>query len=358
MIRYFRTAVLITAPLFLLKADFSYDQTSRITGGAMVSMMRVAGAFSKDAKKSTEPVNSSIAVKGNRMVHRNADTAQIIDLDAQTITRVNFEAKTYSVMTFEQMKKAMDDAAKKMQERQKGQQGDMQFDVSLKDTGAKKLIAGLDTHQVIMTLKMKATDEKSGAKGSLDMVTDMWIAPKVPGYDEVRAFYKAMGEKMNWTPGGNPMMAGRPDMAKAMSEMYREGSKMDGMPVYEIVKMGGTAEGMEGAQGAQGAPQSSPQAEPDRSSAPPTSIGSALGGALGGRFGLGKKKKPQADDSQPAASSQSQPQASGGSASLMEMTIEMSNFSSASVDGSKLEVPAGFSKVEDDSLSPRGKRGR
>lgn len=354
MISYIRTTILFALPLCLLKADFSYDQTSRITGGMMVSMMKVAGAFSKDAKKAGEPINSSIAVKGNRMVHRSADSAQIIDLDAETITRVNFDAKTYSVITFEQMKKAMDDAAKKMQEHQKGQQGDMQFEVSFKDTGAKKLIAGMDTHEVVMTLKMKATDEKSGAKGSLDTVTDMWIAPKVPGYDEVRAFQKRMGEKLNWTPGGNPMMASRPDMAKAMSEMYKEGSKMDGMPVYEIVKMGGTAESMEGAQGAQGAPQ----AEQEHSSAPPTSIGSALGGALGGRFGLGKKKKPQSDDSQPAASSQPQSQSSSGSASLMEMTVEMSNFSSASVDGSKLEVPAGFAKVEEDAISRQGRRGR
>ena len=357
MNRHIRTTVLFAMPLCLLKADFSYDQTSKITGGMMVSMMKVAGAFSKEAKKAGEPINSNIAVKGNRMVNRSADSAQIVDLDAQTITRINYEAKTYSVITFEQMKKAMDDAAKKMQERQKGQQGDMQFEVSIKDTGAKKLIAGLDTHEMIMTLKMKSTDEKSGAKGSLDMVTDMWIAPKVPGYDEVRAFYKAMGEKLNWTPGGNPMMAGRPDMAKAMAEMYKEGSKMDGMPVFEIVKMGGSAEGMEAAQGSQ---QNTAQAEPERSSAPPTSIGSALGGALGGRFGLGKKKKPQTDDSQSASSSssQSQSQSSSGSASLMEMTVEMSNFSSASVDGSKLEVPAGFSKVEEDALPQHGRRGR
>jgi len=361
MIRYIRTAVLMTAPLFLLRADFSYDQTTRITGGAMVSMMHVAGAFSKDAKKATEPIDTSIAVKGNRMVHRGTDSAQIIDLDAETITRVHFESKTYSVITFEQMRKAMDDAAKKMQEHQKDQQGDMQFEVSFKDTGAKKLVAGLDTHEVIMTLKMKASDGKSDAKGSLDVVTDMWLAPKVPGYDEVRAFQKRMSEKLNWAPGGSSMMAGRPDMAKAMSEMYKEGSKMDGMPVYEIVKMGGSAEGMQqNANSAQAAStQSSAQAQ---QSEQPTSVGGALGGALAGRFGLGRKKKTQSDDSQQASSSQAQPsggaQSSSGSASLMETTIEMSNFSSAPVDGSKFEVPAGFSKVDEDAIPQRGKRGR
>ena len=362
---YARAAASLALPLCLLKADFSYDQTSRSTGGMMVSMMKVAGAFSKDAKKAGEPTVSTIAVKGNRMVHRSADSAQIIDLDAETITRVNFEAKTYSVITFAQMKQALDDAAKKMQERQKDSQADVQFEVSLKDTGAKKVIAGLDTHEVVMTLKMKGSDEKSGTKGSMDMVTDMWLAPKVPGYDEVRAFHKRMGEKLNWTPGGNPMMASRPDMTKAMAEMYKEGSKMDGMPVYEVVNMGGTAEGMQqNPNSGQAAPaQSSTQAAPAQSSdSQPTSIGGALGGALAGRFGLGKKKKTQTDDSQTATGSQAQPtngsQPTSGSASLMEMTIEMSNFSSSSVDGSKLEVPAGFSKVEEDALPQHGRRSK
>jgi carbon monoxide dehydrogenase subunit G len=361
---YTRAAALLALPLCLLKADFSYDQTSRITGGMMVGAMRMAGAFSKDAKKAGEPTVSTIAVKGNRMVHRGADTAQVIDLDAETITRINFEAKTYSVITFAQMKQALDDAAKKMQERQKGSQADMQFEVSLKDTGAKKMIAGLDTHEVVMTLKMKSSDEKSGMKGSMDMVTDMWLAPKVPGYDEVRSFYKRMGEKLNWTPGGNPMMASRPDMSKAMAEMYKEGSKMDGMPVYEVVNMGGTAEGMQqNPNTGQAAPaQSSTQTAPAQSSDQPTSVGGALGGALAGRFGLGKKKKTQTDDSQQAAGAQAQPsggsQSASGSASLMEMTIEMSNFSSASVDGSKLEVPAGFSKVEEDALPQHGRRSK
>ena len=370
---YARAATLLALPFCLLKADFSYDQTSKITGGMMVGMMKTMGVFSKAAKKANEPIVSTVAVKGNRMLHGGFDSAQIIDLDAETITQVNFAAKTYSVTTFAQMKQAMDDASKKMeqqrqeqqqapkQEPQKDKQGDMQFEVSLKDTGAKRMIAGLDTHEVVMTLKMKGSDEKSGAKGSMDVVTDMWLAPKIPGYDEVGAFYKRMGEKLSWTPGGNPMMAGRPDMAKAMAEMNKEGSKMDGTPILEIVKMGGSMEGMPADN------NSSPQAQPTQSSSQsataqssdqPTSLTGALGGALAGRFGLGKKKKPQPDDSQSAPSSQSQSQASSGSASLMEMTIEMSNFSSASVDGAKLEVPAGFSKVEADSMSPHGKRGR
>src|ERR1700704_952159 len=83
-----------------LLADFSYDQTTKMTGGAMMGMMKIAGAFSKQVR---EPVQTTVLVKGNHMAHSSKDHAQIIDLDSETITEVNFQKKQYSVMTFAEM---------------------------------------------------------------------------------------------------------------------------------------------------------------------------------------------------------------------------------------------------------------
>jgi hypothetical protein len=55
-----------------LLADFTYQETSTITGGAMLSMMKLAGVFSKQAR---EPIQSTIAVKGDKMVHRTTTHA-------------------------------------------------------------------------------------------------------------------------------------------------------------------------------------------------------------------------------------------------------------------------------------------
>jgi hypothetical protein len=65
-------------------ADFSYQEKSTITGGMMASMMKVAGVFSKAAR---EPIEATVAVKGNRMAHRSDRHSSIIDLDAETITQ-------------------------------------------------------------------------------------------------------------------------------------------------------------------------------------------------------------------------------------------------------------------------------
>jgi hypothetical protein len=319
-----------------LLADFTYQETSTITGGMMMSMMKVAGVFSKQAR---EPIQSTIAVKGDRMVHRSATHASVIDLGSGTITSIDLQKKQYSVMTFDEMKQMMEQMSQKMQ---KSDKGDVKFKVSAKATDKTKQVAGLEAKEMIMTMEMEGTDKESGQKGGMTVTTDMWIASGVPGYQEVREFYKRMAEKINWTPGGN-MFATNPQVSGGMAEVYKEVAKLDGVPVQQLISMG--VAGQPGTADGSAAPAAQQQ---QQQSAPPPSIGGALGGALGGRFGLGKKK-PAADqqapkDNPPAAGGQ----ASGAPGSLMEMTTELSGFSSNPVDGSLFAVPAGFKKVDSD----------
>jgi len=65
--RSLRIASVLTLTGSALLADFTYHETSTITGGMMLGMMKVAGVFSKQAR---EPIQSTISVKGDRMVHR------------------------------------------------------------------------------------------------------------------------------------------------------------------------------------------------------------------------------------------------------------------------------------------------
>jgi hypothetical protein len=289
--------VALCATAAWLFADFSYQQSTKITGGAMAGMMNMAGAFAKQAR---EPNTSTVAVKGDRMVHLSARQATITDLEKETITTVHFDQKTYSVMTFEQMKQMMEQASSRMagvsgKEAGDGQKPDANFHVSMKDTGQKKKVAGFDTHEVIMTLEMEGGDKQSGGKGTMTMTSDMWVAPKMAGYDQVRDFHRRMAQKLNWTPGGGMPMMGRPEMAKGMAEIVKESAKLDGVPVVQVMKMGGSASGMPAAEGAPG----------------------------------------------------------DASASLMEMTTELTAFSSAPVDASKFEVPPDFKQVEPQSMQRR-----
>lgn len=307
-----------------LFADFSYQQSTKITGGAMAGMMNAAGAFAKQAR---EPNISTVAIKGDRMVHLSARQAIITDLEKETITTVHFDQKTYSVMTFEQTKQMMEQATSRMAGARGKAAGDAEkpevaFHISMKDSGKKRQVAGFDTHEVIMTLEMEGADKESGNRGAMNITSDMWIAPKMAGYEEVRDFHRRMAQKLNWTPGGAMPMMGRPEMAKGMAEIVKQSAKLDGVPVLQVMKMGGSMAGM------------------------PAGDGAAAGGGRG-------RSKPGAAQDDPSAAALSALTSGDSSASLMEMTTELTGFSAAPVDAAKFEVPEGFAQVEPQSMQRR-----
>lgn len=348
-------AVLVPAALF---ADFSYEQTTKMTGGLMQKMAFLS-------KQLREPIRSTVAVKGDRMATLSPLAGHIIDLESETITEINFQKKTYSVITFAQMAEALKQMQAKMQEKKGDQKVDMTMKPSVKDTGQTREINGVQTREMVMTLEFEGTNPENQQRGTMmTMVADMWIAPEVAGYAEVRNFYQRMAQKLNWVPGANPMMG--QDSAKAMAEMYKEVAKLNGVPVLQLTKMNMGGAMPQGEQAAGTAPpqQQQPQAQPQPQGETP-SVGSVLGGRLGGRLGglggLGRRKQqppPEQAQTQPAASGGEQQQAGapGGAGSLMEMTTELTGFSSASVDASRFQVPAGFKQVDSDMLKGMQRR--
>ena len=260
---------------------------------------------------------------------------------------------------------------------QKDDAAQMQFKADVKQTGATKAINGFQTKETVLTLTIEGQDQKTGNKGGMNMVTNMWLAPNLPGYEEVKNFYSRMAQKLAFAPGMGGlggMMGQQAGMAKGMSELYREVSKIDGVPVLQVVRMGGTMQGMSEADMAraqQEAEQAQAQQQPQVS--PPTAgevtgsaatgavasrmgrLGGLAGGLGGGIGGFGRRKKEpeaQAPQAAPAAAAAPAATQTGGSATppgtLMELTTELTAFSSAPVDMAKLSVPAGFKQVEHD----------
>jgi hypothetical protein len=329
-----------------LYADFSYDQTSKITGGMMAGMMRMAGTFSKAAR---EPMSSTVLVKGDRMAHISQRRTQVIDLKAETITEIDFEKKTYSVMTFEQMRQMLSQMQQKMADK-KDNKADVKFKVSVKDTGVKKTINGFETKEAVITLQMEGTDKETGQTGDLSVMSNMFLTPAIPGYEEVQEFQKRMAAKLNWSPSSGGMGMMQPGAGQGMAELMKESSKLNGVPVHQLTRMGSmaaitaAANAPEGSQPQQQGPTAGQAASSAATESAASSVADRLG-KLGGFGGFGKKKKNT--DDQAAQQQQQQQQAPPESAGLlMEMTTDYANFSSTAVDPSKFEVPAGFKQVE------------
>ena len=144
-------------------------------------------------------------------------------------------------------------------------------------------------------MEMQSTDQKSGQQASMVISSDIWLAPSVTGYQEVRAFYTRMGEKLAFNPGGGMFMSS-PEASRNMGELYKEIGKLDGIPVLQTISMGG--------------------------------MGQPGPGDASGQPGGGQQQQQQQQQQQ---------------------TTEMSGFSSDPVDDSAFAVPAGFRKVENRS---------
>jgi hypothetical protein len=337
-----------------LHADFTYTETTQVTGGSMLGLMKMAGAFSRQARQAGEPIVSTVAIKGNRMAHINPTSTQIIDLDAETITTIDTLKRQYTVMTFEQMKQQIQAAAAKMKEQQKSEPAspqqpsttDIKFQIHVRNTGQAKDVSGLNTKESILMMNMDATDKSSGQTGSMAITNDMWLAPEIPGYDEVKEFYRKFAMKMGtvFSSAINPaMLAQYQGASKGMAEMAEEMSKLKGTPVLQVMRMGMTTDGQP-LPAASEAPLPAQPAGPVMPSAGDVakqSASSAISSKLGG-FGLGGFGKKKAD---PPPADQALAAAQPTSSVLMETNTQMGGFS-RTVNEANFAIPAGFKLVQ------------
>ena len=349
-------------------------------------MAKFASAFTKQAHQITDPSNSTILVKGNRMAHINQETTEIIDLDQETITNIDHTKKQYSVVTFQEMKAGMEEAMRKAQAQPQPQAPppppqttnttpppELKFKVTVTNTGASKQVAGLAASESILKMSMEAKDQQSGQTGGIAITNDMWMAPEIPGYGEVRDFNSRMALKMGLMFSGAmsspvpPQMPGiQPGMFSGMADMAKEMSKLKGVPVSQIMRMGSTADGSPlpaaseaplpqsngpkvGDVAGQGADNAATSATNTAASNAENKAGSHMGSFGGvassiGGFGGFHKKKPQPEP-QPATQTAPASGAPQNAAVLMESSTKMTNFSSAPVDAKLFGVPAGYSKV-------------
>lgn len=319
----------LSTPCF---ADFQYTETTKITGGAAVGAMKFAGVFSKDARQATQGSSSTISIKGNKMRREDSlGQIEIIDLDGRRITNIDTKKKTYSTITFDEMKARMEEARKKAAEQQAKRNKEQPSQVKITPkvtitpgTGTKKLL-DYTAKETKMRVDMEMTSDDPKAKGqsaNMWVDSDAYIAP-VKGYDEVKHFYQRMAKEMDWVPGA--VMGGNAQIAPAMVEYRKSATALNGMPLLSMVSVGMA--------GQPGAPQQT--SHDDQKSG-----GNPITGGIGGLFGKKKKKDDAAQDD----SSNSKP--AGAPGSLMDTSTEVTSISTSAVDANLFKVPDGYKQVE------------
>ena len=199
----------------LMFADASYQETTQITGGSMVDSLKSVSFLSKSMSNMFAPMTTITMVHGNQKAVVSKDYTEITDLDRETITHIDTLHKTYSVVTFAQMRQAFANMPKQMEQAQaqmkeaQAQQAAQQpktdlktsFDVSAKNTGVTKEVNGLTAQEQVVTMQMHITDPNAPPTEAVNsmtyvITTDAWIAPDPPEVKEIQDFDMRMGQKL------------------------------------------------------------------------------------------------------------------------------------------------------------------
>ncbi|MEO7135491.1 MAG: hypothetical protein ABI024_14880 [Vicinamibacterales bacterium] len=318
-----------------LSADVRTDQRVRFQlGGAIGKLVNMFGG-----KGAREGMTSMVAVKGNRKVTMSDTSGQIIDLSEEKIYDLDVKNKTYTVTTFAQLRKKMEEArrdAEKSASEQRSQDEpskpaekdpnakEFEVDFDMKNTGVSKTINGFDTKQTVVTITVREKGKTLNDAGGMVMTTDLWNAPNAPSTKDLIEFDVKYAQKLY-----GPMVVGASaqDMAMAMAmypqikpaldKMRAEGTKVEGTAILTDIKMEAVPPGT-----ANQTAEVIPAAEEPKKK--------GFGGMLGGL-------KKMAEQSQKTEGSKPQ------RAIIMTTSIEMLKLTT-DVEAASVAMPAGFTE--------------
>ncbi len=314
-----------------LRADVKTQERTQVKfEGALGRIVNMFGG-----RGAREGIVSTVAVKGDRMmsVSDASGTGEIVDLAEQKIYTLDMKKKTYTVVTFAEMRRKMEEAmarAKKDAEAQKEKTSDepqkeYEVDFSVKDTGRTRQIAGYDTQESLATVTVREKG-KTIEDGGMVMESSMWMTPSVPALKELAEFRVRYAQQLY----GPVMAQAAADMTQALA-MYP--MMKDAMAKFQAEgrKMSGTALATEAKFQVAAPPQSAEEQKKAESEPTPTSVGGLLGG-IGRRMGR-KKAEEKKDD----------PNATPGRTTVLTTITETLQVAPAAT-AADVALPAGFTQ--------------
>jgi hypothetical protein len=283
---------MIVCTAAFLHAEVKTEEKNQVKFEGM--MGRMMGLFGGNAAK--EGVINTVAVKGNRKVTVGEYTSEIVDLDEQKIYNLDLKKKTYRVMTFQEMRKQLQEAqekAAKAAKEEKPSEGEkrMEFDFALKESGQTRTINGYNCREVVMTITGREKGKTLEEAGGFVMTSHIWLGPNIPAIKEIADFEQRYAKALDWTflQGGSA-----DQMAMAMA-MYPGMKDMIGKMQMESVNMEGAQILVETTTEAVKNPAQASQQESQERESRPSGIG-GLGGMLGRKIARKKDAEPSASD--------------------------------------------------------------
>jgi hypothetical protein len=307
-------AVAVIVSVVSVGAAFRKEEKAKMKMGG--PMGKVMGMFA--GRQMREGIITTIAVKGDKKLSRSGDQGTLVDLAAEKIYAIDFKKKSYTVMTFDEMRQKIKEEREKLEKqmaemKEKQDQGEKMpeydFSISNKATGEAKEINGFQAKQVITTITMTPKGQTPEQGGAMSMTIDQWLAPTLAGSKEESDFEIRYMKKLGTFDMAQEMAqaaAMYPGMIEMMKRAKVEGAKVEGTPVYAVT----TFDSIMSPE--QQKAQDQPQAEGDSGGG---------GGGLTGMFARKMLRKKKTEE--PPAEGGGDAAASKGKVAFMTLTTEV-----------------------------------
>jgi hypothetical protein len=323
------------------------------------------GAFETTEKlmisgdKETTTGTTKYSGKFSSLMNKAAKEAtSITRLDKELIWTLDSDKKTYTELTFEQMREMMKsmgslggiftkgeaDSLRKAMEK-------LSSTVEVNKTGEKKTISELECERVILTLRSEMVDSIANVTDTTWVKNDIWMAPadKVPS--ELQNFDLKMAEKLGLTEGG-PMAGLLNQYADAMKKLQDKLKELNGYPLASTFSIVTTTHAQE-KEKAEAKTTETAESQTAEEEETPITEERDVKSALGGLFKKKAKEESKKKEEQKEKERQEKAQAEQGPKTVLEVTTETQKIETSSIDASVFEIPAGYKKVEMQGLEKK-----
>lgn len=213
--------------------------------------MEVTSVSVNAIKGAGQYTKSTAQVKMMGFVASKSTSNEITRLDKELFWSLQPEEKTYSEMTFAQIREGFvdgmdesgDDFAEPEMDEEEFDEADYRWDdpvvtVDKKETGKK--VNGLKCDNYLVTLTMAGIHIETGIRDTVTVISDLWATPLTSQIKEMLNFQEKLAQKLGFDFSGEQMMPLFAAYKSYFSDLGDEVSKIDGYTIKNKIAMKAT----------------------------------------------------------------------------------------------------------------------
>jgi len=195
----------------MVHADLTMKETTVIKGLPMVGDVTAHSTVMVSGDRQRSETTTEMSGRLARMMAGGGqESVEIVRLDRELTWSLNPSEKTYTEMTFQQIRDLMQGMDAEMEDELDefdDEAGGVDLKIDVRKTGEKRKIAGYDTEEVVVTVEGEAEDEDTGEMVRSRWIMTMWMAKDAQGLSEIEEFNRAMTGKMGFPADGADQFA-------------------------------------------------------------------------------------------------------------------------------------------------------